>query len=295
MCSYPIYPDTILLKNTESFHVNLNKPNIGRTYSQENTLPIPDLVIKNIFFYLSNKELAYASIVCRNWKIIIDENQKLRLKKSNLDNCYFGEEKWKKHFDTIDVEPLLPQNIETILNTPCPFWPGKKVRNTHLLVLVPQRVNNEMFHLDKLSKLIKKPKYGHKTQYQHYDNDVQEELGTKSLPSRWILMTKDVIPKTQGRTYEDQKNIIKQYSEEGNIFYEPPETLEVATAILTHYIETGNRLYETTYTRCKELVSNDWPVIIGGFSDSGLKIDDDLYWVDNPSLGMTGYAKWPIP
>jgi hypothetical protein len=202
-------------------------------------------------------------------------------KESTLPSMAFGKAKWEKYFGDIGVEPPLPSNIEEILNSPCIFWSGKKVRDTHLLVLVPEKVNGRAFHLDSLAELIKSPKSGHKTEYRYYGSDVKKDLGTKSLGSHWALMTKDVIPESRNKTYDNQKALVQKHAQSSKIPYEPPKALEAATAILMHHVETGERLYgdnPLTYTRCQEKVNNNqWPAAIGDFSSGGLRVSD-FYW-----------------
>jgi hypothetical protein len=59
--------------------------------------------------------------------------------------------------------------------------------------------------------------------------------------------------------------------------YEMPDALSAATAILSHHARTGERLYTDdpwTYTRCQEKVlGNKYPVVVGGFSSGGLRVD----------------------
>jgi hypothetical protein len=185
----------------------------------------------------------------------------------------FGKAKWDKYFGDIGVEPSLPPNIEEILSSPCIFWPDKKVRDTHLLVLVPETVNGKAFHLDSLAELIQSPKIGHKTQYSYYSSDVKNDLGTKSLGSHWILMTRDVIPNSLSRSYEDQKVLVQKHAQSSKIPYELPKALEVTTAILMHHVETGERLYPNVWTRCQERMDNNqWPAAIGGFSSGGVSV-----------------------
>jgi predicted GTPase len=210
----------------------------------------------------------------------------LQFQKGLKNQFYFGKAKWEKYFGDIGVEPSLPANIEQILNSPCPFHKdtGKKVRETHLLVLVPEKVNGKSFCLDSLSDLIKSPKSGHQTQYRYYDSDVKKELGTQSMTSHWALMTRDVIPDSRSKTYEDQKALVQKHAQSSQIPYELPKALEAATVILMHHVETGERLYPDsplTYTRCQEKVNNNqWPAAIGGFSSGGLRVNyrchDDL-------------------
>ena len=77
----------------------------------------------------------------------------------NIDNCplltktifrntALGKKEWEKYFGDIGIEPPLPSNIEDILNEPCSFWPDKKIKETHLLVLIPNTVNGKPFTID---------------------------------------------------------------------------------------------------------------------------------------------------
>ena len=52
----------------------------------------------------------------------------------------FGAQEWRQYFGEVGVAPRLPLDMVEILHSPCPFWPGKTVKDTHLLVLIPARV-----------------------------------------------------------------------------------------------------------------------------------------------------------
>ena len=193
----------------------------------------------------------------------------------------FGAAEWATYFGDVGVEPPLPTNIEQILSSPCIFWPGQKVDDTHLLVLIPNTVNGRPFHLNSLAELIKKPRKGNKTQYRYYNENIQRELGEKSFAPHWVLMTRDVIPDSRNKTYKDQKALVQRNAQQSGISYELPTALEATTAILMEYVKTGNPLYtdnklgeQWTYTRCIEKVDKDqWPAAIGGFSSGGLRVD----------------------
>jgi hypothetical protein len=238
---------------------------------------MPDSVIRHIFHFLANRDIAIASMVCKNWKSIIIKDNILKMKKINLDN-YYGKDKWQKYFGDIGVEPTLPANIAQILNSPCPFFSEKKVRDTHILVLVPEKVNEREVHLDSLSELIKNPKRGYKMQYSWYYDFVRKELGTQSQKSHWVLITKDLIPYARYRHYLPKKPI--QLFSEITIPYNRPRTLEAIISILMHYVETGEVLYtddklgkETKSICCPEKVyDNAWPVIIRADSSGNLYV-----------------------
>jgi energy-coupling factor transporter ATP-binding protein EcfA2 len=191
----------------------------------------------------------------------------------------FGAKAWKQYFGEVGEEPSLPADIGTILGSPCPFWPDKRVKDTHLLVLVPATVDGKPFTLDLLGDLIKSPQgFGSKTKYREYDSDVQKELGAKS-PGRsyWVLMTRDVLPGSRDKTYDAQEVLVATHVRETGLSYKIPDVLEAATAILSHHAHTGECLYTndpSTYTRCQNRVgSNNYPVFVGDFSPGGLGVD----------------------
>jgi hypothetical protein len=94
-------------------------------------------------------------------------------------------------------------------------------------------------------------------------------------------MTRDVIPESRNKSYDDQKALVQKHAQRSKIPYELPKALEAATAILMHHVETGEKLYGEnpwTWTRCQERVDTTWTVAIGGFSSVGLSVYSPDYW-----------------
>ena len=61
---------------------------------------------------------------------------------------------WEHYFGNVGDEPALPGAIEEIMHRPCPFWKGKQVRDTHLLVLIPELGAGKALTLDYPGELI---------------------------------------------------------------------------------------------------------------------------------------------
>ena len=204
----------------------------------------------------------------------------------------FGAAEWVRYFGDIGTEPPFPADITEILKSPCPYWSSKKVEDTHLLMLIPQTVNGRPFTINLLGKMIKKPQGGgHSTKYYSYDNNTIEEYGNKGVSgSYWALVTKDVIPNSRNKTFDEQRSLLESS-------YAVPGALEMATAILMNHAKTGEKLYPNnpnTYTRCQEKVcDNKYRVGVGSFDSSGLDLDlnghDDLRFDDN---GLGGLRKF---
>jgi hypothetical protein len=199
----------------------------------------------------------------------------------------FGEAEWGHYFGDVDSAPPLPSDMAAILDGPCPFWrndsnfwlsklffPNQKVRDTHLLVLIPATVGGVPFTLNLLGELIQHPKHGgYRTQYHPYGEQTKAQIGAASPPrSYWVLMTRTVLPDSRSKTYEAQKEMVAAHAGRAGLPYELPHALEAATAILMHHAREGKRLFRKdplTYTRCQEVV-NGFPVTVGGFSSGGL-------------------------
>ena len=192
-----------------------------------------------------------------------------------------------------------PPNIEEILNAPCPFWPDRRVKETHLLTLIPETVKGKHFCLNTLREIIQTPKFGFATKYENeddYDDMVKEEQGAISpIESYWVLTTRDVIPGSRKLPQKfrsaavPESVFMKECAKKSGAPYLLPTALEAATAILTHHVETGEKLYPDDpwtipvstsglyasgrcWTVCQEKIDHRHPMTVGLFSASGLGI-----------------------
>ena len=205
-------------------------------------------------------------------KIIVPQQTTIVSQKTiSLPPLAFGKADWEKYFGEVGIEPPLPPNIHDILESSCPFWPAKKVKETHLLVLIPQTVNGKALTLDYLEQLIQKPLGGgHATKYGYYHEPVKKEHGGKPAgQSHWVLMTTDVIPTSRGKFYGQQQELVRKYAH-----YQIPQTLEAAACILMEHVKEGKRLYPRdpwTFTRCQEQTAG-LQNVVGGFGPSGLYV-----------------------
>ena len=196
----------------------------------------------------------------------------------------FGKQAWEKYVHDVGPEPPLPPNIDQILDSACPFWSGRKVHDTHLLTLIPARVDRQAFSLNLLGSLIKQQFPSNEKGFFSYTDPVKTQFGNKSISkSYWVLMTREVIPHKEliphkkNLTYEDKKALVARYKG-----YELPSALEATTSILGHYFLCGERLFgdksNYRFTYCSERTEWNNPVCIGGFTPDGLCILDDEFY-----------------
>lgn len=210
------------------------------------------------------------------------------------DELVFGKQAWEYYFDEIGIEPALPSNINTILEASCPFWHGKKIRDTHLLVLIPAKVNGKHFSLNLLEMLIQHPQNnGYKAQYRHYDRHIRQKIGCYTpLQSYWLLMTRDILPGSSDKCYQEQQQLVDDHANSTGLPYKLPNALEAATTILMHHVRKGEYLFSNaprTYTRCKEWVGyadhKCLPTTVGGSYFAGLDVDYDFHFSRSDDLG----------
>ena len=232
-------------------------------------------------------------------QVLLTEPEETDSKPAARPAAVFGVRAWRQYFGEVGEEPLLPSDVDEILGSPCPFWPGKIVRDTHLLVLIPATVDDMSFNLNLLGELVRIPKErGYPTGCSHYPSDVQGQFGVQS-PTRsyWVLMTRDVLEGSRSKSYVAQKTLVAAHAKRTGLPYELPGILEAATVILSHYVRSGERLYADdpwTYTRCQELVAwnngSKCPVTVGGFSSGGLDVRSDCSAVGISSSHYRGIS-----
>ncbi|MBI3211613.1 MAG: hypothetical protein HYZ47_02875 [Simkania negevensis] len=214
-------------------------------------------------------------------------------KASAVPAIAFGKAAWATYFGDIGEEPPLPADIDKILAAPCPvwssFWSGKQVHQTHLLTLVPAKVNGRPLTLEKLRNLVKSPKEGHKAHYNGFfpGGNANDSLEKNS----WVLLTRDVIPDSRSKSYDAQVALVEKLAKKAKVSYAVPHLIEVATSLFMHRVRSGEFLYGNsplTYTRCQEKhEGTSLQIACGGFSSSWLYVPGkyDYYSPENCGVG----------
>ena len=232
----------------------------------------------------------------------------------------FGAQAWKDYFGVdVGVEPPLPESALKVWNGECPYLLEdeaslQRVKDNHLLTLIPGTVNGQPFTLDKLGDLILANYGGHMAAFVGNTN---QELGGRShgfyyygehltnanrheaLPGApyWLLLPKTILADSRDKTFAAQKAILSEYSGTG---YRLPRALEVSTSLLSHYARSKERLYANdnsrglwTGTRCSDADLYGDPVVVGGFGAAGLDVNHYLPFCDyDVSVGAVGCWKF---
>lgn len=167
-----------------------------------------------------------------------------------LEKVIIGPEQWKACLGDPGVIPPLPRHIYQMLFGPCPFWGGKRIHETHRLVLIPKTLDGLPVTLNLLEKLMKNPKQGLATKCDQTSPTVFMEHGNKpSASSYWILMTTQLIPEA---LHGDLSVLTPILARDGGGFYRVPALLEATACILMEYIIRGTILYPNIFTLCQE-------------------------------------------
>ena len=234
---------------------------------------------KEVSWQLEMDKEAVLKAIQQNARIF----QYLGLKLSSDDDIiqvasFFGKAKWWKFFGKVVVEPLLPSDIDIIFARLCPFFPGQLVGETHFLTLIPEHMT-----LKELESLAQNPKQGNKIEFRYKESDAWTQHSTTySGKAHWVLMTNNVIPDSCKKCWQDQKNLAVELEGQG---YELVSVSDAETCLFLEYVQTGNRFYKNSWTRCREQVSTGYfptgevtwdsfesPLAIGGFAPDGADV-----------------------
>jgi hypothetical protein len=250
-------------------------------------LDLPNAVVKNLIFpNLSLPELGTCSRVCKVWR----ELAKKQISTFSYEKA-FGPKEWFIYFgDHLRNVPRLPPNITEIMNSSCLFWPDKKVHETHVLVLIPETVNGQPLNLKLLGEIVQKPLQGYAAKYSYFNSGKYVE---QPAQSHWALVTRTVIEGSRNKTYDEDHDLLDQYSQNIKITYEIPTLLDATVCNFMEYIRCGTWLYgenPLTYTWCQEKYNAGWYMISGGGSDSGLLVS--YYRGDGEDRGVGGCRKF---
>ena len=194
---------------------------------------------------------------------------------STLPSFVFGALQWHKYFNVQCQGVPLPEDIMSILESPCPFFPDSKVGDTHYLTLIPGEMNLRSFESLILNV---KGRRGAKFKDKRYAGcgEAFDRFGDlSSNPEHWALMTKGVIPESREKTWAEQQHVAERYRSQG---YEIPSVLDASIILLLQTVQGKIHPYvdnPCTYTRCQEtdlFETPDSSLAIGSFSPEGLGI-----------------------
>ena len=219
--------------------------------------------------------------------------------KRELGKNFLGPDEWKAQGIEVGEPPPIPASItKKLLDSPCPLHPGEKIKETHLLVLVPKTVNGEPYTAVKLDELCATRKgSGNKLIYDCDGADwatawkKKDWANTAQVQSEWVLIPKsDPDPKKvpadkhfRSKDIAAQQNVHETYYPE----YREVKTVELMTAVLLHDLVNGDprMLDGWNYLRCVEPNASGGRFCVGNFDAVGLEVFDVIGDRDDGNVG----------
>lgn len=186
----------------------------------------------------------------------------------------FDKAMWEMYYGNIGLKPPLPVDIYEILNAPCPFCPTKKVRETHILVLIPARVKGKTLSVGHLGEIVKNPLQGIPSKYV-FSLGKYEDISLS--PSYWAL-----IPFEEGESSLDVEARERLLSNIGKLGYTPPRFLEMAIGIFTMNVR-GRKPLPKFLMKWKR--NGQYSGYVGNFTLKGLEVKN-LESYDTPPFGI---------
>ena len=220
-----------------------------------------------------------------------EEMDRRHIPRELLGKNFLGAEGWKSQGIDVGEEPPLPSSItDELLNSECPLHPREKIKDTHLLVLVPKTVNGEPYTALKLDELCATRKGSGDTLIYDRLKSWKEQpwASQQQVQSEWVLIPKsDPDPnKVSADKHFRSKNVAAQQKAHEDHYpeYREVKTLELLTAVLLYDLTNKERLVPD-YLRCKEPNASGGRVCVGSFRADGLRVRDDVDDDDDVVIG----------
>ncbi|MEY4669741.1 MAG: hypothetical protein RL518_2440 [Pseudomonadota bacterium] len=209
---------------------------------------------------------------------------------------FLGAEAWLSLGIDIGDPPPLPASVTwDLLNSECPFHPGEKVKDTHLLVLIPKTVDGNPYSLSRLMVLCETRKgsgsklfydtWAFRTSSKYRDSKVDPPdswIVKPQTDSQWILLPKSdpdpkKVPKERhfrSKYIMEQQQVHEQHYED----YREAHLLELTTAIILNDLVNGEpRMLEGWNTlRCADESYDRGRRGAGYFRTDGLWVEDHI-------------------
>lgn len=179
---------------------------------------------------------------------------------------------------------------EDVLNSPCPFYKDKLIRETHVARLGLDKVNGEPLTILKWQTLSpamledSKPNPAHFASYAPSSLYSQQKFAIEITGEwRWYLDLLEIVPNSTNKWWNDQKALLPAE-------YEVPLAVNEVAKHLQYYKKNGIWLNKSRYGRCEDVTSGGHRVYVGYHPADGLYVS---YWHGGPygSIGVAASRK----
>ena len=212
-----------------------------------------------------------------------------------LGRNFLGSAQWKAQGIDVGEPPPIPASVtRELLESDCPLQPGEKIKETHLLVLIPKTVNGEAYSALKLNELCATRKgSGNKLIYDgEYQAIEWQQWAWAKAPqaqSEWVLIPKsdpDPMKVSSDKHFRDI-NEVEQEAVHSRHYgeYREVNAIELMTAVLLYDLTHKERLLSGLYLRCTDLDPFGCRECVGDFREKGLWVDDVGDFYTHPFIG----------
>lgn len=201
----------------------------------------------------------------------LDASIHQKLARAVMGKNFFGVEDWSALYGVNFSQKQLRQVAEfpwgeDILNSTCPLC-GKAVKDCHFAFVGLDRINGKPLTILKLQELhpvMGQPKFYSYAPSAWYSE--QKFARETTMDFRWYLLHQNIVPKSEDKTYGDQKAML-------TVDYEVPSAVTEATKDLLVFRKTGNFVNQSRCARCECVTSDGVRVGVGRFGGGGLDVD----------------------
>lgn len=163
---------------------------------------------------------------------------------------------------------------DAVLNSPCPFHPGKMIRETHFAFVGVDSIT--MMELQRLNPTETEPRFASYAPESWYS---KEKFATKTaLAPRWYLLLKDIVPGSENKTFDEQKAMLPAE-------YEVPTAVAETTKDVLVFKKTSVYANPNRYARTSDVVSGGYRVLVGNCDPHGVHVS---YWDDGNPYDFLG-------
>jgi hypothetical protein len=202
----------------------------------------------------------------------LDASIHQKLARAVMGKNFFGVEDWSTLYGVNFSQKQLRQVAEfpwgeDILNSTCPLC-GKVVKDCHFAFMGLDRINGKPLTILKLQELhpaTGQPKFYSYAPSASYSE--QKFARETTMSFRWFLLHQNIVPKSEDKTYDDQRAML-------TADYEVPSAVTEATKDLLVFRKTGNFVNPSRYARCECVTSDGNRVNVGNFDENGLNVNN---------------------
>lgn len=198
---------------------------------------------------------------------------------------FFGPEQWLRYYGIWFEKNQLKRIADFpwdkgLLESPCPFNKGLRIKDTHFAFLGLDRLCNRPLDILRWHELNPLPADG-KARISAFDSE-QDFARIRTCWFKWHLVLIEGIPNSSGKAHKDQISMLPDG-------YRASFAIEELTKNMLYYKKFGICLSPKKWNRCQDAPTKDSHACVGEFNRVKSCPDSKQH----PILGFSAYRKLP--